>query len=127
MKAIFGSAVATCVAAWLVGSSALAARVSAQTGQGTMGQDSMGKSQTKASYTGCVEAGETPRTYVLTHVTTADNHMGKDTMANDTMAKDSMSKSAMSPSLLSIVSQTIDLSAHVGHKVTVSGAAARTS
>jgi hypothetical protein len=105
----------------LVGS--LATGVSAQTGQDTMGHDSMGKTQTKgASYTGCVEAGEAVRTYVLTHVTTTDDHMG-----NDAMGKDSMSKSAMAPSMLSIVSQTIDLSAHVGHKVTVSGAAARTS
>lgn len=120
MKAIFGSAVATCIAAMLVGS--LAAGVSAQTGQDKMGQDSMGKAQTKAgSYTGCVEAGETPRTYVLTHVATADSHMGK-----DAMARDSMSKSAMSPSTLSIVGQTVDLSAHVGHKVTVSGTAAGT-
>jgi hypothetical protein len=35
-----------------------------------------------------------------------------------------MSKSTMAPATLSIVSQAVDLSAHVGHKVTVSGTAA---
>jgi pentapeptide MXKDX repeat protein len=83
-----------------------------------------------ANYTGCIEAGRTAGTFVLTHVATAD-HMGKDMMrkdarAEDTMAKDTtarggMSHESMAPATLSLTGPSVDLSKHLGHKVSITG------
>ena len=75
------------------------------------------------AYTGCVEAGSAPSRFMLTHLA-ADDHMGKDAMKKDTMAKDGMSKDAMAPTMWSLASSSVDLSQHLGHKVTVTGTTA---
>ena len=86
------------------------------------------------TYTGCVEDGGAPSSFTLTHLA-ADDHMGKDamkkdtmkkdTMKKDTMAKDGMSQDAMAPPTWSLASSSVDLSKHLGHKVTVTGSPAR--
>jgi pentapeptide MXKDX repeat protein len=97
---------------------------------GTMANgDKMDKMEMKdTTHTGCIEAGSGPGTFMLTHVT-ADDHMGKDTMKKgamkkDTMAHDTMGKDAMAPTTFSLSSASVDLSKHVGHKVSVSGSSA---
>jgi pentapeptide MXKDX repeat protein len=71
--------------------------------------------------------------FTLTHLTAADqmgkNMMKKDamknkTMAKDTMAKDSMSQNAMAPTMLTLTGSSVDLSKHLGHKVSVTGSLA---
>jgi pentapeptide MXKDX repeat protein len=81
------------------------------------------------TYTGCVEAGGAPSSFTLTHLA-ADDHMGKDAMKKDamkkdTMAKDGMSRDAMAPPTWSLASSSVDLSKHLGHKVTVTGSPAQ--
>jgi len=83
--------------------------------------DKMGMKDT--THTGCVEAGSAPGTFMLTHLT-ADDHMGKDTMKKATMAHDTMGKDAMAPTTFSLASASVDLSKHVGHKVSVTGSSA---
>ena len=77
----------------------------------------MGKEK---SYTGCIEAGARAGTFKLTHAA-GEMAMGKDAMKKDTMGKDSMGTS------MALASKTIDLSKHVGHKVTVTGADDKTA
>ena len=80
-------------------------------------QDKMAKPMGMAkekTYTGCVAAGEMAGTYTLTHAM-AEMAMGGDAMKKDTMGKDSMAKP------MAIVSKSIDLAKHVGHKVSVTG------
>jgi len=108
----------------------LSVTVAAQSGGtsangGTM--DTMAMKDT--TYTGCVEAGSAPTRFMLTHLA-ADDHMGKDamkkgTMKEETMAKDGMSKDTMAPTTWSLASSSVDLSKHVGHKVTVTGSPAQ--
>jgi hypothetical protein len=81
------------------------------------------------TYTGCVEAGVAPGAFILTHLA-ADDHVGKDAMKQDTMKKDTMtkasiSKDAMAPSTWALASTSVDLSKHLGHKVTVTGSPAQ--
>lgn len=124
MKFTVASVAAVCAAVVIAVSGGTT--VLAKSGQDKMGPDQMGKMDMHGeSYTGCVEAGKTPRTYVLTHVAAADDHMAKDGMAKDSMSKDSMgmSKGEMGPTPLVISSKAVDLSKHVGQKVTVSGTA----
>ena len=87
--------------------------VAAGAQSGTMAKgDKMDKMEMKdATYTGCIEAGGTSGTFVLTHV--ADDHMAKDAMSKDTMA-----------TTLTLSSTSVDLSKHVGHKVSVTGSPA---
>ena len=80
-------------------------------------QDAMdkpaGKMDKKAqSMTGCVQAGTSPGTFVLTNATPA---MGDEKSA-DAMGA---AKADMGPITLSAMD--VDLAAHVGHKVTVTG------
>lgn len=75
----------------------------------------MGKEK---SYTGCIEAGAMTGSFKLTHAEM--DMMGKDAMKKDTMAKDAMKKDQMAMSL-GLMSKSVDLSKHVGHKVTVTG------
>ena len=98
----------------------LSVAVSAQSG-GTMAKgEKMGKMAMKdATHTGCVEAGSAPGTFTLTHLA-ADDHMGKNAMKKDTMmSKQSMT--GMAPTTLSLTSSSVDLSKHVGHRVSVTG------
>ncbi len=67
-----------------------------------------------ATYTGCIAAGTAAGTFVLTHV--VDDHMGKDAMKKDTMAKDTMAETTMP-----LISASVDLGKHLGHKVSVTG------
>lgn len=84
--------------------------------------DAMGKGKSKSkTYTGCIEAGASAGTYTLTHAM-ADMHMGKDAMSKDAMKKDGMAKEGMAPANLMLHSTSVDLSKHVGHKVSVTGA-----
>jgi hypothetical protein len=64
------------------------------------------------SMTGCVQAGTSPGTFVLTNATPA---MGDEKSA-DAMGA---AKAGMGPIMLSAMD--VDLAAHVGHKVTVTG------
>src|SRR5882672_8376087 len=74
--------------------------------------DKMDKMEMKdATYTGCIEVGSTAGTFTLTHV--VDDHMAKDAMEKDTMA-----------TTLTLTSASVDLSKHLGHKVSVTGPAA---
>jgi len=80
-------------------------------------QDKMAKPTGMAkekTYTGCIAAGEMAGTYTLTNAM-AEMAMGGDAMKKDTMGKDSMAKP------MAIESKSIDLSKHVGHKVSVTG------
>ena len=96
-------------------------------------RDKMDRMEMKdAAYTGCIEAGDAAGTFRLTHLTA--NQMGKDAvkkdamktdaMKKDTVANDTMSKDAMAPTTLTLSSTSVDLSKHVGHKVSVTGSAA---
>ena len=86
-----------------------------------------------ANYTGCIEAGNAAGTFKLTHVATAD-HMGKDMMKKDAMAKDTMAKDAMAsdgmshesmaPTTLTLTGPSVDLSKHLGHRVSITGSLA---
>jgi pentapeptide MXKDX repeat protein len=105
--------------------------VGAQSG-GTMAKgDKMDRMEMMdANYTGCIEAGSAAGTFMLTHVATAD-HMGKDIMKKDAMAKDTMTKDAMAkdrmshesmaPTTLTLTGSSVDLSKHLGHKVSITG------
>ncbi len=76
-------------------------------------QDATDKTDTKEkSVTGCVQAGTSPGTYMLTKAQPA---MG-DKAATDTM---SGAKAEMGSIMLSATD--VDLAPHVGHKVTVTG------
>lgn len=85
--------------------------------------DKMGKmgkmAMKEATHTGCIEAGSVLGTFTLKLA--ADDHMAKDAMKKDTMTKESMSKDAMAPATLRLTSSSVDLSKHLGHKVSVTG------
>ena len=151
MKIIHAAAVATMMTGLVVGASA----------QGvTMPKDTMAKSDSMGmaksaptNYTGCVEAGTTAGSYILTHLS-ADAAMTKDSMGKDavkadamkkdamtkdamkdTMAKDGMKKDAMKDGMmkdammsehLMLTGTAVNLQPHVGHKVTVTGKGADT-
>ena len=106
---------------------ALSVSVRAQSGGGMAQDDKMGKMDNmdgKArTYTGCLAAGTEAGTFTLTHAS-ADDHMGKDAMKNDAMKNDAMKNDAMKNDGLAVSSKSVDLSKHVGHKVTVTGSSA---
>ena len=98
----------------------------AQSGTTAKG-DKMDKMEMKdATHTGCIEVGSTAGTFTLTHV--ADDHMAKDAMKKDTMKKDTMKSDTMGKdtmaTTLTLTSASVDLSKHLGHKVSVTGSAA---
>lgn len=78
------------------------------------------------TYTGCVATGAAG-SFTLTHAAEetpmAAGAMDKDAMGKGAMGKDSMGKDAMgkmaASHMLSIASTAVDLSKHVGHKVSV--------
>ena len=99
--------------------------IAAMAAMGPVGsaQDKMAKPMAmgkEKSYTGCIEAGAMDGTFKLSHAA-AEMAMGKDAMKKDAMGKDAMGKDAMGMSM-ALASKTVDLSKHVGHKVTVTGA-----
>jgi hypothetical protein len=99
--------------------SSVAVIVAAVLSVGTAAQSSgtagpMGKMEMKdTTHTGCIETGSAQGTFTLTHLA-ADDQMGKDAMK---MAKTS-SKDALEPAL-TLTSSSVDLSKHLGHKVSV--------
>lgn len=83
----------------------------------------MDSMKSEMSYTGCLERN--PAGMIeLAHFMAADEagkkSMSKEPMAKDSMAHDSMMKDSMT---LALSSTSVDLAKHVGHKVTVTGAA----
>ena len=146
MKIIHAVAVGTMVAGLVVGANAQSATMP----KDTMAKgDSMGMAKSPTSYTGCVEAGSTAGSYILTHFS-ADTMMGKDSMGKDamkadamkkdamakdamkadTMAKDGMKKETMKDAVmkdammsehLMLTGTAVNLQPHVGHKVMVTG------
>ena len=104
----------------------LSVTVTAQSGATSANGGKMDKMAMKeTTYTGCVEAGSAPTSFMLTHLAADDHHMGKDAMKKDTMAKDARSKDTMAPTTWSLASSSVDLSKHVGHKVTATGSPAQ--
>ena len=97
---------------------------------GTMDKKSdkmMGKSM---SMTGCVEAGTTAGSYMMTHMDMGKMSKGKmsdDKMSKATMDKGKMDKGKMDNDKMGmsdkmmLMGTSVDLSKHVGHKVTVMG------
>ena len=95
----------------------LSAGVAAQSSATATKDDKMGKMAMKdATHTGCIEAGSTQGTFALKLA--ADDHMA---MKKDTTKKDTMTKDAMTPTTMSLTSSSVDLSKHLGHKVSVTG------
>ena len=91
-----------------------------------------GQSKPMAAKTmvGCIEKSESG-SLALTHAMPADdmeksrmakNGMAKDSMKKDSMSKDSMTKDMMMP-VVELSSTKVDLSKHVGHKVSLTGVA----
>ncbi len=112
----------------LVVTAAVAAQSNGMMSKG-MADGKMDKMSADKSYTGCVQKDAKTGAYSLSKVTTADAMM-KDGMAKDGMAKDNSmamgkGKDSMAGDMwLSVTSKDIDLSKHVGHKVTVVGSGA---
>jgi len=108
----------------------------AQSGTTAKGDKMDNMEMKDAAYTGCIEVGSTAGTFTLTHV--ADDHMAKDAMKKDTMKKDTMKSDTMGKdtmkndtmgkdtmaTTLTLTSASVDLSKHLGHKVSVTGSAA---
>ena len=80
---------------------------------------------TAKTMVGCIEKSESGA-LTLTHAMPADDmkksSMAKDSMAKDTTAKDTMAKDMMMPAM-ELSSKKVDLSKHVGHKVSLKGVA----
>lgn len=79
---------------------------------------------------GCIEKSESG-SLTLTHAMPADHMeksstakggMAKDSMKNDSTSKDSMAKETMLPAM-ELSSKKVDLSKHIGHKVSLKGVA----
>jgi hypothetical protein len=80
--------------------------------------DKMDKKEMKDStYIGCIEGESTSGTFMLTDI--VPDHMGK-----DAMKKSAKNKDTVVPTTMAVTSASVDLSAHVGHKVSVTGSAA---
>ena len=102
---------------------ALAATIAAQSG-GTMKNDNhagttanMAKMAADATYTGCLQAGSTPRTFVLSGAT----RMMTKAMADAVAAGDGMNHEMTAMTTLTVMATSVDLRKHVGRKVSVTG------
>jgi hypothetical protein len=102
---------------------AMSAAMAAQS-NGTMNKDDhaskMAKMDTMAAdttYTGCLQAGNAPGTFVLNG---ADEVM-KHSMHQDMKAGDGMSHDTMMATALTLMSTSVDLRKHVGRRVSVTG------
>lgn len=100
-----------------------AVAVRAQTGGATHGDHKMEQMAPDITYVGCVEAGNMPKAFVLTHITAGaemkpekkqDREKKKDGMAGDSM-------DMMTPSIVALHVAPPEVSGHVGHKVSVVG------
>jgi hypothetical protein len=69
------------------------------------------------TYTGCLQPGSTPGTFVLSGA----HRMMKNSMPDGTKAGDGMMHDTMAMTTLSLMAKSIDLSKHVGRKVSVIG------
>ena len=120
--------------------------MSAAAGAQDAKMDNMGGMKAEKSYTGCIErspdgsftlahamaSDTTDKTSMMKKSTTKKSKeskthdgMAKDAAAHDSMAKDAMAEGAMA-SALRLSSTSVDLSKHVGHKLTVKGVAGDT-
>jgi hypothetical protein len=102
---------------------ALAATIAAQSG-GTMNNDNhagmtanMAKMAAAVTYTGCLQPGSTPGTFVLSGA----HRMMKNSMPDGAKAGDRMTHDTMAMTNLPLMAKSIDLSKHVGRKVSVIG------
>jgi hypothetical protein len=81
----------------------------------------------EATYTGCVEAAGAGK-FTLAHAVAASDAMGANSMKEPStkkeMAVDTMKKDSMMSTTLTLSSTAVDLSKHVGQKVSVTGSAA---
>lgn len=114
MKNWTNPAIASLAAVALAAVTTISLSAGAQTGEKTA--KPMAKEK---AYTGCIEAGSAAGTYHLTHAMMADASMGKDATKKDPAAKEPMAKD-MGAKMM-IMSKSVELSKHVGHKVTVMG------
>jgi hypothetical protein len=105
--------------------------VAAQSG-GPMSQDKNTDGGAKmggmdATCTGCVEAAGAGK-FTLAHAVAATDAMGANSMKEAStkkeMAMDTMKKDSMMSTTLTLSSTAVDLSKHVGQKVSVTGSAA---
>ena len=101
----------------------LSATISAQSGN-TMNTDHDGRTGMKmdrvaadATYTGCLQAGSTPRTFVLSGAT----RMMTKAMADAVTARDGMNHEMTAMTTLTVMATSVDLRKHVGRKVSVTG------
>jgi hypothetical protein len=80
-----------------------------------------------AAYTGCIEAAG-PGKFTLAHAIAATDAMGANSMKEPStkreMAVDTMKKDSMMSTTLTLSSTAVDLSKHVGQKVSVTGSPA---
>ena len=80
-----------------------------------------------ATYTGCIEAAGADK-FTLAHAVEASDAMGANSMKEPStkkeMAMDTMKKDSMMSTTLTLSSAVVDLSKHVGQKVSVTGSAA---
>jgi hypothetical protein len=79
------------------------------------------------TYTGCIEAAGAGK-FTLAHAVAATAHMGANAMKEPSMksemASDMMKKDSMVSTTLTLSSSAVDLSEHVGKKVSVTGSLA---
>ena len=92
-----------------------------------MGTEKMDQMAMEKTYSGCIESSQAG-TYSLTHSMIAETmksmKKGDSTMKGDPMMKnDAMAHDGMAPAslALSAAAPSVNLSKHVGHKVTVTG------
>lgn len=82
-----------------------------------------------ATYTGCIEAAGAGK-FTLAHAIAATDAMDansmKESSTKNEMAVDMMKKDSMMSTTLTLSSTAVDLSKHVGRKVSVTGSAAPT-
>lgn len=81
----------------------------------------MEKMDTRTTYTGCLEAGGAPGTFVLTHADRMDGSMHAGSMEKEAMADEAMAHDMMQPASLRVASTSVGLTKHLGHKVSVTG------
>ena len=105
--------------------------VAAQSGS-SMSQDKKMDGSAKmvrmdATYTGCIEAAGAGK-FTLAHAVAATDAMGANSMkepsTKNNMAMDTMKKDSMTSTTLTLSSTAVDLSKHVGQRVSVTGSLA---
>lgn len=107
----------------IVFAAALSATIAAQSG-GMMHGDShtdkssnMSRMAADATYTGCLQAGSTSGTFMLSGA----RQMMKTPMPGGTKGGEAMKQDAMAMTTLAVVAKSVDLRKHVGREVSVTG------